>query len=1121
MSVNRLFGSLLFYDLAAGAGEFYTINSSSGIAQLKRYNSWATNWTHIIPGNFGGNGFTDLLFYSSATGVGEFYTTDGSGGMSLLKRYNSWATNWTHIIPGNFGGNGFTDLLFYSSATGVGEFYTTDGSGGMSLLKRYNSWATNWTHIISGNFGGNGFTDLLFYSSATGVGEFYTTDGSGGMSLLKQHNNWLGWTHIISGNFGGSNFTDLLFYSSATRAGEFFMTDGSGGVSLLRQQMRWPSPWSQIVSGFFSVQLARPTNEEAYTRIRLKSLSGKYLSSNGATEVVPLNASSIRAGDSEEFWLVRNPSGLRSGSRAYLRSNTVTGSGSYYQPRVDLHVIRGDDRGRRGDRLFLNPGFSENNRDFVIVRLNNDGKEFADGDRIALRFFTGGYLSADSSGLLRILEKEVPGEEETFTVEIMTDLKLYWSEQRLDNFSTATPGGEAFAEREGYTFIQIQGRIYMNPGAGRKPLYLFWHPERGDNFVTTSGEGEQDAIAEGYIRVRIEGYILAKPESGTLPLRTYWRGAERNDYFATTSVLEERAAADSNYTFVREEGFILPPNAVPAQPEVGRINPGNLIEINSEDLINRLQIDQNILRNILRDRRIIDISRPRQRRQSNKKALVLSGGGAKGCFEVGAVKRLWAQGYRPDIICGVSVGALNAVKLAEGKDSSAEDLELVWKQLDPRNQGGKAVYSKDYFVNLLLKLIPKMIGDGIDDLLGGTDILNWLFFAASHLHSIHSMHPLRNLISQNLDINAIRASGTKLRIGMTDLRSGQYFSVTEPFEAAALGLNVCGRVEVEPDHRIGETWLTRPILGADSYAMHLEDAIYASCVLPVFMDPKILNLRNTRIVPFQNERIALLRAGSGLNSTYSPPSIERLMSLLEGGERDLDDETYNKLKKRTSTDFDLTQVLRDSLNAARGDSRQAQHHLFDGGLRDTMAIRTAIRLGAREITVITGDRLQTAQWAFKNPGMIKEDAFALPVAQYLFGLLGIWFNEAARTDVLLAVAQNEFLGWLYRCFSLMDDDKRQQIVREFNEYWVNHGAVLRNILGGSTWIGGDITQSYGTPFQDEGCCIKYISPSGELVDALGFDKWEEIQEGIDMGYEAASSPVELSFPVPDHLVSQT
>lgn len=47
-----------------------------------------------------------------------------------------------------------------------------------------------------------------------------------------------------------------------------------------------------------------------------------------------------------------------------------------------------------------------------------------------------------------------------------------------------------------------------------------------------------------------------------------------------------------------------------------------------------------------------------------KTAIVMSGGGAKGGFECGAVKALLEKGIRPDVYYGTSVGALNALALA-------------------------------------------------------------------------------------------------------------------------------------------------------------------------------------------------------------------------------------------------------------------------------------------------------------------------------------------------------------------------------------------------------------------------------------------------------------------------
>src|ERR1043166_4876622 len=52
-----------------------------------------------------------------------------------------------------------------------------------------------------------------------------------------------------------------------------------------------------------------------------------------------------------------------------------------------------------------------------------------------------------------------------------------------------------------------------------------------------------------------------------------------------------------------------------------------------------------------------------------RRALVLSGGGAKGSWQVGACEHVIAQrGHWFDVISGVSVGAINGAVLARGHD---------------------------------------------------------------------------------------------------------------------------------------------------------------------------------------------------------------------------------------------------------------------------------------------------------------------------------------------------------------------------------------------------------------------------------------------------------------------
>ena len=62
-----------------------------------------------------------------------------------------------------------------------------------------------------------------------------------------------------------------------------------------------------------------------------------------------------------------------------------------------------------------------------------------------------------------------------------------------------------------------------------------------------------------------------------------------------------------------------------------------------------------------------------------KKAVVLCGGGAKGAYQVGALKALKKIGYKPDIVTGTSVGALNGAFAVMDDIKRAEN---IWSNLN-------------------------------------------------------------------------------------------------------------------------------------------------------------------------------------------------------------------------------------------------------------------------------------------------------------------------------------------------------------------------------------------------------------------------------------------------------
>ncbi|NRA85876.1 MAG: hypothetical protein HRU28_00485 [Rhizobiales bacterium] len=134
-----------------------------------------------------------------------------------------------------------------------------------------------------------------------------------------------------------------------------------------------------------------------------------------------------------------------------------------------------------------------------------------------------------------------------------TGLYLYYSNDRGDNFSTATINGIQAATGAGYRLVRKQGCILTNKLPGTVPLNLYWHGGRGDNFTTATGA--VDAQNAGYQFIRTLGYIYTSPKNNTAPLRLHWSAA-RGDNFTSSTSQGAAAANAANYRSVRNEGFI-------------------------------------------------------------------------------------------------------------------------------------------------------------------------------------------------------------------------------------------------------------------------------------------------------------------------------------------------------------------------------------------------------------------------------------------------------------------------------------------------------------------------------------------------------------------------------------
>jgi NTE family protein len=175
---------------------------------------------------------------------------------------------------------------------------------------------------------------------------------------------------------------------------------------------------------------------------------------------------------------------------------------------------------------------------------------------------------------------------------------------------------------------------------------------------------------------------------------------------------------------------------------------------------------------------------------AHRVAVVLSGGGAKGAYEVGVLKALQERGIEPQIYCGTSVGSFNCAMLVSGR--SLAEVESVWRHLSTGD-----VFKLRYDPKRLLSLdplLPLKFAIGSVRLLGGfvAETLksdgNW--WETIDLDSfLLDTSPLGKLISSNVDISALRKSGKDIYVALTRLK---------PVESNAL--EIVGRENVTHSH---------------------------------------------------------------------------------------------------------------------------------------------------------------------------------------------------------------------------------------------------------------------------------------------------------------------------------
>jgi NTE family protein len=158
--------------------------------------------------------------------------------------------------------------------------------------------------------------------------------------------------------------------------------------------------------------------------------------------------------------------------------------------------------------------------------------------------------------------------------------------------------------------------------------------------------------------------------------------------------------------------------------------------------------------------------------------VVLSGGGGRGAYQVGALKALRSLNVEPEIYSGSSVGAFNAAMAVSGK--SLEEMERLWTgtnardvyvaKLDPRNLVSLRPAKSLRLMKESLASLWKFLRATASLKENGLQILD--------LDSLLvDMSPAEKLINGNVDIRALRAAGRKVLLTLTRLHPTEEKSI--------------------------------------------------------------------------------------------------------------------------------------------------------------------------------------------------------------------------------------------------------------------------------------------------------------------------------------------------------
>jgi len=153
--------------------------------------------------------------------------------------------------------------------------------------------------------------------------------------------------------------------------------------------------------------------------------------------------------------------------------------------------------------------------------------------------------------------------------------------------------------------------------------------------------------------------------------------------------------------------------------------------------------------------------------------LVLQGGGALGAYQVGVYEAMHEAGIEPDWVIGTSIGAINAALIAgNAPEHRLSRLTEFWRRVEQQS-GGDLVSFFAGLGNLPANLAT--VTRGIPQFF----VPNPLAWMSSHMQlgveraAYYSTAPLRDTLSDLVDLERIAGRHTRLTVGAVNVRNGE------------------------------------------------------------------------------------------------------------------------------------------------------------------------------------------------------------------------------------------------------------------------------------------------------------------------------------------------------------